>query len=296
MVSLRLMGKREIGQLSVFDFVVSIMLAELTAIPMEDVRRPLWLPLLAMATLVVLQLLVAVLQLKSHRFRHWVEGRPVVLIERGQLRDQALRKSRYTLTDLLMQLREQGLSDVRDVELAVLETSGKLSVVPKPEKRPLTAGDLGVKVGPGGEPVALVVDGQVVQASLQRLGQDEIWLRKQLAQRGYPELKEVFYASLDGNGSWYIDPVDRPSALPAGGAARKASAAPLARATGQVRAVSERLSHGEGDHAHEFGEPGTNPRDAGQSLRREHTEGAAQPEVEQEASGQGSQQRSSTEV
>ncbi|WP_290587367.1 DUF421 domain-containing protein [Alicyclobacillus sp.] len=218
MLALRLMGKREIGQLSVFDFVVSIMIAELTAVPMEDARRPLWIPLLAMGILVALQLLVAIGQLKSHRFRHWVEGEPTVLVEHGQIRDREMRKTRYTMSDLLMQLREQGIADVRDVEFAILETSGKLSVLPKSQVRPVRPADLGVRTEREMIPMPLVSDGQVVQKTLQQLGRDEQWLRDELRRRGYARLEDVFYASIDGNGSLFIDAVDGTSSVCRGGA------------------------------------------------------------------------------
>ncbi|SFU78573.1 DUF421 domain-containing protein [Alicyclobacillus macrosporangiidus] len=213
MIALRLMGKREIGQLSVFDFVVSIMIAELTAVPMEDARRPLWIPLLAMGILVALQLLVAVGQLKSHRFRHWVDGEPTVLVEHGQIRDREMRKTRYTVNDLLMQLREQGIADVADVELAILETSGKLSVLPKAEARPVRPDDLGIRAHPEGIPLPLVSDGQVVKRTLQQLGRDEAWLREELHRRGCARLEDVFYASIDEHGSLFIDAVDGTSAV-----------------------------------------------------------------------------------
>lgn len=208
MLALRLMGKREIGQLSVFDFVISMMIAELSTVPMEDTRVPLYLPLLAIGVLVLCQVVVAVLQLKSHLFRHLVEGEPVMLVQRGKILDRSLRKTRYSMNDLLSQLREQGFAGVRDVEFAILENSGKLSVVPRAEKRPLTAADIQTHVRSESMPMPVVVDGQAVAKSLHALRRDEDWLRQSLQARGYERIEDVFFATVDAAGEWYIDARD----------------------------------------------------------------------------------------
>ncbi|WP_041695321.1 DUF421 domain-containing protein [Alicyclobacillus acidocaldarius] len=212
MVALRIMGKREIGQLSVFDLVVSIMIAELSTLPMEDRRVPIWEAVISIGSLVCFQLAVALLQMKSHRFRHWIEGEPSVLIAHGRICDREMRRIRYTVHDLLTQLREQGYADVADVEFAILETSGQLSVVPKPEARPLTPRDLGIRAEDGGPSLTVVVDGKPVQSALEQLGQDEAWLREQLRLRGR-ELERVFYARVNGRGEWWIDDMDASARL-----------------------------------------------------------------------------------
>jgi uncharacterized membrane protein YcaP (DUF421 family) len=208
-VALRVMGKREIGQLSVFDFVISVMIAELSTVPMEDTNKPMQQALLSIATLVLLQIGVALLQLKSHRIRHFIDGEPTVLIEHGQIQDKEMRKIRYTINDLLMQLREKGYPNVADVEFAILETSGMLSVIPKADKRPLTPSDIGRNVPPEGIDMPLVSDGQVVTKTLDVLQRDEQWLREELKRRGYNRIEDVFYASIDASGTLFIDAVDR---------------------------------------------------------------------------------------
>ncbi|MBX6351756.1 MAG: DUF421 domain-containing protein [Thermoflavifilum sp.] len=208
MIALRVMGKREIGQLSVFDFVVSVMIAELSTLSMEETSVPLWRSLVAIAALVVLQIIVALISMKSHSFRHLVEGEPAVLIEHGQIRDKEMRRSRYTMHDLLMELRQKGFASVNDVEFAILETSGKLSVFPKPEKRPATPEDLRIAVNHSTIPMPLVVDGQPVSKTLRILKRDENWLRQELGKRGYDRLEDVFYAAIDESGTLFIDPQD----------------------------------------------------------------------------------------
>ncbi|MFX4302941.1 DUF421 domain-containing protein [Alicyclobacillus tolerans] len=215
MIALRIMGKREIGQLSVFDFVVSVMIAEASTLPIEDGKIPLWHSLFAIALLVALQISVAFLQLYSHRFRHWVDGEPAILIKRGEINDQEMKKTRYTMHDLLTQLRQKGYFSPSDVEFAILETSGELSVYPKPHARPVTPADLKVIGAEGGVPVPLVVDGQIVDKSLQTLCVDASWVKQELKKRGFSKLEEVFFAEIMQDGTWYIDaaysqvPLDR---------------------------------------------------------------------------------------
>ncbi len=208
MVALRLMGKREIGQLSVFDFVVSVMVAELSTLPMEDTNVPLYRSLMAIAILVVLQLAVAIVQLKSHRFRHWVDGEPSVLVEHGEIRDQELKRVRYTMHDLLTQLREKGFLNVADVEFAILETSGQLSVFAKAANRPITPADIEQPVVSETMPLPLIIDGTPVQKTLTILGKTEMWLQNEISQRGYESIQNVFFATIDNQGQIYLDERD----------------------------------------------------------------------------------------
>lgn len=205
MLALRVMGKREIGQLSVFDFVVSMMIAELSTLPMENTDVPLYRPMMAIGALVILQIIVAFLQIKSHRFRHLVDGEPSVLIEHGSVKDRQMKRLRYSMHDLLTQLREKGVNNVADVEFAVLETSGQLSVFPKADARPLTARDINQVVAQENIPMPLIIDGNPVKKTLQALGKDVEWLQAQTKQRGYSGLSDVFYACIDAAGTIWID-------------------------------------------------------------------------------------------
>lgn len=208
MVSLRIMGKREIGQLSVFDFVVSVMIAELSTLAMEDGLNALLKGIISIATLVVLQVVVANISIRSHRFRHWVDGEPSVLIEHGEIKDKEMRKTRYAVGDLLMQLREKGFTNVADVEFAILETSGQLSVIPKAEKRPITPEDLGQRVQPEFVPMPIIIDGTPVQKTLDALKKDALWLEAEIRRRGYGSVKQVIYADVDEHGTLNIDSRD----------------------------------------------------------------------------------------
>jgi uncharacterized membrane protein YcaP (DUF421 family) len=209
MIGLRIMGKREIGQLSVFDFVVSIMIAEVSTLGMEDGWDGVLQSGITIVTLVILQLIVAFVTLKSHRLRSLVDGEPSILVEHGEIKDKELRKSRYAVSDLLMQLREKGFANVADVEFAILETSGKLSVIPKAEKRPLTPADIGQQVKPETIEMPLIEDSKPVEKTLRILARDESWLRGEIQRLGYQDYSDVFYASIDADGAIHINPVEK---------------------------------------------------------------------------------------
>lgn len=202
--SLRVMGKREIGKLSVFDLVVSFMIAEVAAVSL-DLEEPLWRGGLIITLLVSLQILVAFFSLKSHRLRELIEGRPTVLIKNGQIDDAEMRRTRYSMSDLLTQLREKNIAHVGDVEFAILETTGKLSVFPKEQNLPVTKEDLGLPVTPFQMPAALIVDGKVMAHNLESLKKDRQWLEQEIRYYGYDSIEQIFFCSVDYKGRMYFD-------------------------------------------------------------------------------------------
>lgn len=208
--AMRLMGKREIGKLSVFDLVVSIMIAEVAAVSL-DLEEPLWKGIVIVLILVAMQVFVAFLSLKSHRLREFLEGRPTVIIRNGKIDDEEMRRTRYSMSDLLTQLREKNIAHVGDVEFAILETSGKLSVFPKEETRPVTREDLGITVPQFDLPVALIVDGKLLAKNLEKIKKDQRWLEEQIKYYGYDELELIFFCSVDHRGRLFIDGKDRSS-------------------------------------------------------------------------------------
>ncbi|MCR8845999.1 DUF421 domain-containing protein [Paenibacillus sp. SC116] len=125
---MRLMGKREIGKLSIFDLVISIMIAEIAVFGIEDAHKPLWECLVPMGVLVLIQIALAILAMKNRRIRCFFDGNPSFIINQGQLNREEMRKQRYNLDDLMLQLREQGIDSVQDVQFAILEPTGKLTV------------------------------------------------------------------------------------------------------------------------------------------------------------------------
>ncbi|OPX88417.1 MAG: hypothetical protein A4E55_00340 [Pelotomaculum sp. PtaU1.Bin035] len=204
LVVIRMMGKREIGQLSPFDFVVAIIIAELAAIPMEATDEPLWNSILPLVILGLLEVVMSYATLFSRTLRCIVCGRPQVIIKSGQLLRNEMRKARYNLDDLLGQLRDKGIVDVGEVEFAVLETSGKLSVILKSQYRPVTPADLGISTPYEGLPTVLVMDGSVIGENLKEVNLDENWLNEQLRERGL-EPKKVLLATLGTDGRLFVN-------------------------------------------------------------------------------------------
>lgn len=204
LIILRLTGKREIGQLSPFDFVVAIIIAELAAIPMERPDIPLWHGLVPMAVLGLLEVGLSYLTMFSRPVRLIMCGHPQIIIKNGKLLRSEMRKARYNLDDLLSQLRENGIANIQDVEFAVLECSGKLSVVPKSQKRPVTPEDLGIPTPYEGLPAVMIMDRQIMDKNLEDVNLDENWLKEKLAEKGFT-VNEVLIATLTKDGDLFIN-------------------------------------------------------------------------------------------
>lgn len=200
---MRLMGKREIGQLSTFDLVVAIMIAEVAVFPLEDLQMPLYLGLIPMLVLVSAEVLLSYLCLKFKFLRRIVDGSPSVLISKGEIKENEMRRQRYNMNDLMGQLREKNIFNVSDVEYAILETSGELTVMLKNTKRPLSPEDLNITPAPEDIPVPLVLDGEVLQENLDYLHRSFSWLEEELKNRNLT-IRDVLYASLDCQGEFYI--------------------------------------------------------------------------------------------
>lgn len=201
MAALRLLGKRQIGELEPAELVLTMMLSDLATVPMQDFGIPLLSGVIPILTLLALSMLLSQISLQNLRFRALVCGTPVVLIDKGRLQQEAMRKNRYTLDELLEELRESGFSDIADIKYAVLENSGKLSVFPYAKKQPPTAEQLGLDVEDDITlPVVLVNDGRLLSRNLRRCGRDERWLAKVLQQEGLSSHKQVFLLTLDEQG------------------------------------------------------------------------------------------------
>ncbi|MFD1422275.1 DUF421 domain-containing protein [Laceyella sacchari] len=211
LVIMRVMGKREIGKLSIFDLVVSFMIADISSMAIENKEEPLITWISPIILLAFLQILLSFISLKSERIRNWVDGRPVTLIENGKIVDKNMAKLRYNLDDLLTQLREKNIPDVSDVEFAVLESTGKLSVFPKEEKRPAFKEDVRQDLKQFRMPIPVIIDGKVQEEGLKKLGQNRFWLKAEIQKRGLKDFKEVFYAAVNYEGRLYIDRKDRPT-------------------------------------------------------------------------------------
>ena len=200
----RIMGKREIGQLSAIDFVVAILMADLATLPITNEEISIPEALMPLGLITFLQVSTSILCLKSNRFRRLIYGRPNVLIAQGKMQLGEMRKARYNIDDLLTQLRQRNVFDVNDVDYAVLETSGDLTVSLKKPKQAVTRDDLQLPAAAGGIPLTLIDDGEVNKQGLADADLDETWLMKRLRRRGIHDVKEVFFASLSNDGSIYL--------------------------------------------------------------------------------------------
>ncbi|MBO8138072.1 MAG: DUF421 domain-containing protein [Desulfotomaculum sp.] len=202
-VALRLMGKRQIGQIQPFELVIIILLAELAVIPMSDTGVPLASGVVAILSLVLFQVGLSYLSLKSERARGLICGTPSVLIENGKIVEPELNRLRYNINDLLEQLRAKNIPNIADVEFAILETSGDLSVIPKSQKRPLIPEDLNVDTKYEGLPTTLIIDGNILKENLAKYNLNEDWLKSELKKFNINSTKEVLFASLDTQGNLF---------------------------------------------------------------------------------------------
>ncbi len=206
---LRVMGKREIGSLSPFDLVVTIMIAELAALPMENPEITLIDALVPILTLTVAEIAVSYVTLKSESLRILLTGTPSIIIRGGEIIESEMRRVRYNLGDLMLQLRLKGVSNIADVEVAILETNGELSVILKSQYRPVVPADIEVETEHEGLPLTLIVDGAVNRFNLKQAGLDNAWLAAQLDERGIDSVTDVLLASLDTVGRLFVQRKNR---------------------------------------------------------------------------------------
>ena len=199
MTGLRLMGKRQIGELEPSELVLTMMISDLATVPMQDFGIPLLAGVIPILTLLSLSMLLSQLSLLSLRFRELMCGTPSILIRNGKLQQDAMRKNRYTLDELLEQLRGQGSVSVDEVRWAVLENSGQLSILPWARQRPPTAEELGLTPEEDELPFILINDGRIVRRNLARSGRNEAWLQKELRRTGH-SAGEIFLLTVDGSG------------------------------------------------------------------------------------------------
>ncbi|MDO7908084.1 DUF421 domain-containing protein [Paenibacillus sp. JX-17] len=222
---MRMMGKREIGKLSVFDLVISIMIAEIAVFALEDIQRPIFHSIFMLVILLVLQIFTAWLSLKSRKARLLFDGKPSVLISKGKINRKEMGKQRYNLDDLMLQLREQNVDSISNVEFAILETTGKLTVIPKDESadqkdpakgqsnslsRPNNAFKQERAAFLGnfkyeGLPIPLIMDGKVQDKNLEVIDKTRFWLKSQIQKQGIRDFKDVFLCSMDHTGKIYIN-------------------------------------------------------------------------------------------
>lgn len=202
LIVMRLMGKREIGQLQPFELAISIMIADLASIPMTDPGVPIFNGIVPILGLLAMHLVITVLNIKSVNIRKITCGKPTVLVYRGKIDEEALKRERFTISELQERLRVKDVFNLGDVEFAILETNGEISVIQKPNKRNSIPEDFGIMPEYEGMPYDLIVDGKIMNENLNKIGKDEKWLYKQVVKfKTTPE--NVLIATMDGKGNFF---------------------------------------------------------------------------------------------
>lgn len=196
-IAMRIMGKRQIGQLQPFELAVAIMISELASVPMQNTGIPLINGIIPILTMLAAQISISFISLKSTRARSMICGRPSLLISAGKINEEVFRNELYTLNDFLEQLRSKDIYNIADVEYAILETNGQLSVIPKAAKRNVTPEDLNINVKYEAPAIDLIIDGDLMVNNLKRVNLDKPMLEIELNKIGIKRIKDVFFASMD---------------------------------------------------------------------------------------------------
>lgn len=200
---LRIMGKRQIGELQPFELAITIMISALAALPMEDIDIPLLYSIVPMLLLLIFQEIISYITLNSNKTRSFICGEPSVLIRNGQLMEKELAELKINMNDLLEQLRIVGYHNLEDIEYAIMETTGNISVIPKSQKRPLTPEDLNIDTDYEGLSQSIIIDGEVQQDNLKSMGLNHRWLQETLKKYNIESPQTIFYAALDSEGDLY---------------------------------------------------------------------------------------------
>lgn len=208
LIVMRLMGKREIGQLQPFELAISIMIADLASIPMTESGIPISNGIIPILGLLVMHLLISLINLKSIQMRKIICGKPSILIYRGKIDEKVLMKERFTINELQERLRGNNVTNISDVEYAILETSGQVTVIQKPNKRTTIPEDFNIMPEYEGIPYDLVVDGKIMEKNLQSIGKNYEWLKKEV-KKFHMKPEEALLVTLDGKGQIFCQKKER---------------------------------------------------------------------------------------
>lgn len=200
----RLMGKRQVGELEPSELVVSLLIADLAAVPMQDFGIPLLTGIIPILALLSMTMIFSVLTMKNTRFRILMCGKPSIVVRNGLLEQREMQRNRYTVDELFEELRMKGYTDLTQIKYAILETNGQLSVLPFADQRPPSAAQLDVKAQESGLPIIVISDGRLMEHNLSVSGHDRNWLDKQLRKHNCPSPADVFLMTVDEAGKVYF--------------------------------------------------------------------------------------------
>lgn len=201
----RILGKQQLSQMTFFEYAVGITIGSIAASLTIDLDTRAWPQFFGMAIWVILAFVLQIVVMKWRWASKYIDGEPTVVIMNGKIMEDALRKTRYRLSDLMEELRLLGVFDLSQVEFAVLETRGRISVLLKSQHQPVTPKDMNIPTDYQGLSKELIYDGIIIDANLRHLNLDRKWLMGQLRKQGIHDPSEVFVASLDTSGNLYID-------------------------------------------------------------------------------------------
>lgn len=202
--AMRIMGKKQVGDLDPIEFVIILLFSELASIPMQDIDLPLVHSLVPIATLISLELIISALSLKSRKLRLLLDGKPVIIVRHGKMDISIMRSLRYSIDEVLELLRQEGYADIRDVEFAIMENSGRISIIPSVSGKIPSVKDLRLDLPPGAMPFPVIVDGKIAPENLSAAGINETDLHNLLKEKGIHSVEEIFYAAYDSCGDFYF--------------------------------------------------------------------------------------------
>jgi uncharacterized membrane protein YcaP (DUF421 family) len=200
-IALRLMGKRQMGELQPSEFVVALLISELAAIPMQDIGMPVINGIIPIAILVSLEIFESFITLKSNKIRLILNGTPSVLINEGNIDMTEMERLRYNMDDLVKELRMNNILNINDVRYAIMETNGELSIITNSDSRGVKLSDLNLKITDPSMPFIIINDGKLNKDNLKHLNKDEKWVNKTIKDIGFNSFKDVFYMTLTKEGN-----------------------------------------------------------------------------------------------
>ena len=201
LISMRIMGKRQLGEMEISEFIVAALIADLAATPLQDIGIPLLNGLVPIIIMFCFEIIIAGLNMRSIKLRKLTYGRPEIIIRNGRIIREAMQKNRFTLDELMQELRAQGLTDTAQVEYAVLETNGQLSIILKSGNQPATASQMGVDADDVSYAHIIINEGRILDNNLKLLGRDRRWLANELKRQNLRSADEVYILTLSENGS-----------------------------------------------------------------------------------------------
>lgn len=206
---MRLLGKRQLGEMELSELVVAVLVADIAVNPLQDTDMPLIYGLVPLLVLFCCEIIISGITLKSIRLRQILYGKPSILIEKGQIAQNEMRKNRFTLDELTQELRNQGILDISSVEYAILETNGQLNIVLYPAEQPVTAKQLNLDLEDDGYFSIIISDGRVLSNNLAQMGYDMHWLERELKQRHAAAPEDVYLMMVNSTGSIYYTAKER---------------------------------------------------------------------------------------